>query len=73
MRAKHGVAERIEFVESDLFAERAGRRSDFDFIVSNPPYVSTAEMAELPTGRARSRAARRAARGRAGARTSSRR
>jgi release factor glutamine methyltransferase len=44
---KHGVADRIEFVESNLFA---AIRDDaqFDFILSNPPYVSTAEMAELP-------------------------
>ncbi len=44
---RHGVAERIAFVESDLF----GGISDderFDFVVSNPPYVKTAEMAELP-------------------------
>jgi release factor glutamine methyltransferase len=44
--ARHGVAEHITFVESDLFA---GLPSDahFDYIVSNPPYVSTAEMANL--------------------------
>jgi release factor glutamine methyltransferase len=45
--AKHGVADRIDFVESNLFAAiPAG--TQFDFILSNPPYVSTAEMAELP-------------------------
>jgi release factor glutamine methyltransferase len=44
--AKHGVAERIEFVESDLFAGVPAEKR-FDFILSNPPYVSTAEMAEL--------------------------
>jgi release factor glutamine methyltransferase len=45
--ARHGVAERIEFVESDLFT---GLPPDakFDYILSNPPYVSTAEMTELP-------------------------
>ncbi|WP_442484873.1 peptide chain release factor N(5)-glutamine methyltransferase [Aeoliella sp. SH292] len=44
--AKHQVAERIEFVESDLFA--AVKPSEtFDFIVSNPPYITTAELAEL--------------------------
>ena len=42
----HGVTERIEFVESDLFAKVPAERK-FDFIVSNPPYVTTAEMAEL--------------------------
>lgn len=45
--ADHGAAERIEFIESDLFtALPAGRQ--FDFIVSNPPYISSAEMAALP-------------------------
>lgn len=44
---RHAVADRIEFVESDLFvALPAGAR--FDIVVSNPPYVSTAEMAALP-------------------------
>ncbi|MBS0211521.1 MAG: peptide chain release factor N(5)-glutamine methyltransferase [Planctomycetes bacterium] len=45
--AAHGVGERIEFVESDLFAQvPAGRQ--FDFVLSNPPYIRTSEMAELP-------------------------
>lgn len=44
--AKHGVAERIEFIESDLF-ERVPADARFDYIVSNPPYVSTAEMQSL--------------------------
>jgi release factor glutamine methyltransferase len=43
---QHGVAERIEFVESDLFAAVAADRQ-FDFVVSNPPYISTAEMEQL--------------------------
>lgn len=43
----HGVQERIEFVESDLLAALAAERR-FDFIVSNPPYVTEAEFAELP-------------------------
>jgi release factor glutamine methyltransferase len=43
---KHGVAERIEFVAGDLLASvPAGRR--FDFVVSNPPYVTTAELETL--------------------------
>ena len=40
---QHGVAERIEFVESDLFAAVPAERQ-FDFIVSNPPYVTAAEL-----------------------------
>ena len=43
---QHGVDDRIEFIQSDLFeAVPADRR--FDFVVSNPPYVSRSEMAEL--------------------------
>lgn len=43
---KHGVSDRIEFLQSDLMA---GCKADahFDLIVSNPPYISTAEMAAL--------------------------
>lgn len=40
---QHGVSERIEFVESDLFAAVPLDRK-FDFIVSNPPYVTAAEL-----------------------------
>ncbi len=43
----HGVAGRIEFVHSDLFAAVPGGRQ-FDFIVSNPPYVAEGEMERLP-------------------------
>jgi len=44
---EHGVVDRIDLVQSDLFAEvDPGRR--FDFVVSNPPYVSAAEMDQLP-------------------------
>ncbi len=44
---RHGVAERVRFVESNLFASfSSGDR--FDLIVSNPPYVSSAEFAKLP-------------------------
>lgn len=44
--ARHKVADRIEFLVSDLFVQvPAGRR--FHLIASNPPYVSEAEMARL--------------------------
>lgn len=43
---RHGVAERITFVESNLFASLPSDAS-FDYILSNPPYVSTVEMANL--------------------------
>jgi release factor glutamine methyltransferase len=42
----HGVIDRIEFLQGDLFAA-VPPDAKFDFIVSNPPYISTAEMAEL--------------------------
>jgi release factor glutamine methyltransferase len=45
---RHGVAERVTFIESDLFAAVAAE-AQFDYIVSNPPYVSTDEMAKLAT------------------------
>ena len=44
---RHGVADRITFVESNLFAALPADAS-FDVVLSNPPYVSTAEMANLP-------------------------
>jgi release factor glutamine methyltransferase len=45
--AEHGVAAQIELVESDLFSAVPPERR-FDFVVSNPPYVSEAEMESLP-------------------------
>jgi release factor glutamine methyltransferase len=38
----HGVSDRITFVETDLFAD-----GTFDLVITNPPYVTTAELAEL--------------------------
>lgn len=46
---QHGVAEQIEFVESDLF-ESCQSADAYDVIVSNPPYVATHEMSELDPG-----------------------
>lgn len=39
-----GVADRLTLIRSDWFADVGGR---FDLIVSNPPYISQAEMADL--------------------------
>jgi release factor glutamine methyltransferase len=47
--AKHGVAKRIEFVESDLFAN-CPPDARFDLVLCNPPYVATDELAELDPG-----------------------
>ncbi|MBN1825618.1 MAG: peptide chain release factor N(5)-glutamine methyltransferase [Candidatus Eisenbacteria bacterium] len=43
-----GVEERVDVIETDLAAhlERLGAAADL--VLSNPPYVTTAEMAELP-------------------------
>lgn len=43
---RHGVADRIRFIESDLFAALGG--GSFDWIVSNPPYIAAAEAGSLP-------------------------
>jgi release factor glutamine methyltransferase len=44
---QHGVAERVQFIECDLLAG-VEEKAAFDFIVSNPPYVSAAEYEKLP-------------------------
>jgi release factor glutamine methyltransferase len=43
---RHGVAERIEWLEGDVLAG-VEPSAQFDLIVSNPPYVTTAELATL--------------------------
>jgi ribosomal protein L3 glutamine methyltransferase len=44
--AAHGVQERVRAIRSDVFDALRGER--YDLIVSNPPYVGDAEMADLP-------------------------
>lgn len=44
-RSNHGLEQRLQLVESDLFNNIP--QQSFDIIVSNPPYVSEREMAEL--------------------------
>ena len=41
-----GVSDRVEFVESDLL-EALPAEKKFDFIASNPPYITTEEFAAL--------------------------
>jgi release factor glutamine methyltransferase len=43
---RHGVDDRIKFVEANLFSSTP-TETHFDYIVSNPPYISTAEMEQL--------------------------
>ena len=46
---KHNVAERIQFREGDLFAAlQTGEQ--VDFVISNPPYIRTADIATLAVG-----------------------
>src|SRR5262249_30701398 len=45
--ARHGFAERIRFLEGDLFAP-VPADDQFDIIASNPPYVADGEMETLP-------------------------
>jgi release factor glutamine methyltransferase len=45
--ARHGVSDRIGFLQSDLLAGLAGD-SQFDVIASNPPYVADNEIEKLP-------------------------
>ncbi len=42
----YGLEAQINLVKSDLFGNLAGKR--YDLIVSNPPYVNAAAMANLP-------------------------
>jgi ribosomal protein L3 glutamine methyltransferase len=43
--SNHGLEQRLQLIESDLFNNIP--QQSFDIIVSNPPYVSEREMAEL--------------------------
>ncbi len=45
---RHGVEDRVRVIQSDLFQGMTGNGVRYDLIVSNPPYVSAEEVAELP-------------------------
>ena len=44
--ARHDLSERVRAVQSDVFEWLAGER--YDLIVSNPPYVDSADLAAMP-------------------------
>jgi ribosomal protein L3 glutamine methyltransferase len=44
--ADYGLADRINLIRSDLFSNLSGKT--YDLIISNPPYVTTVAMADLP-------------------------
>ena len=45
---KHGVTDRVTFLEGDLFGPVAGQT--FDLVVSNPPYIAHPEFPALDIG-----------------------
>ncbi len=45
-RTRHGLEQRLELVQGDLFAPVRGRR--FDLVLCNPPYVNETSMRQLP-------------------------
>ncbi len=45
--ASHGVTDRMDFLGGDMLSPLAGHSDLQDAIISNPPYVALAEMAEL--------------------------
>ncbi|MEO8133998.1 MAG: 50S ribosomal protein L3 N(5)-glutamine methyltransferase [Betaproteobacteria bacterium] len=46
--AEYGLQDRINLVRSDLFRNINAEDKTYDLIISNPPYVTTASMSELP-------------------------
>jgi ribosomal protein L3 glutamine methyltransferase len=44
--ADYRMEDRVHLIESDLFAQLAGRK--YDLIISNPPYVNAASVETLP-------------------------
>lgn len=46
--ADYGLQHRINLVRSDLFRNINSEDKTYDLIISNPPYVTQASMAELP-------------------------
>jgi release factor glutamine methyltransferase len=47
--AKHGVAERVRFLQGDLY-QPVDSAEPFDFILSNPPYIAHEDVSRLEPG-----------------------
>lgn len=45
---KHGVSDRIEFLQGDLWQPLINQGITFDIIISNPPYVASEDYDDLP-------------------------
>jgi release factor glutamine methyltransferase len=45
---KHGVSDRIEFLQGDLWQPLMNRGITFDIILSNPPYIASEDYNGLP-------------------------
>jgi release factor glutamine methyltransferase len=45
---KHNLLDRIQFMSGDLFIPFAGKRTRFDIILSNPPYIPSEAFDNLP-------------------------
>lgn len=45
---RHGVADRISFLQGDLFNPLRGLEGAFAAVVCNPPYVSSSQLEHLP-------------------------
>ncbi len=45
--ARHGVHERVEFLEGDAWGAFGAREELFDYVVSNPPYIPDSEWGEV--------------------------
>jgi release factor glutamine methyltransferase len=48
---RHGVAERIDFVQSDLLSDFGLGTSDFGLLTANLPYIPSAELRRLPVSK----------------------
>jgi release factor glutamine methyltransferase len=46
--ARHGVSDRIRFAQGDLLAPLSGREHSLAAVASNPPYIPTPQLRQLP-------------------------